>query len=254
MGRGMISFDFRNRAAVVTGAGGGMGLEISRRIHEAGGCVLMIDVKEKPASLEEGDRLVYARGDLTDEAFVKQAIDAAAERFGRLDYLANVAGVLWFGRDASLLTMDLSVWDQVFAINLTSMVHTARAVVPHMRRAGGGAMVHFSTIQCLRGDSVPQDAYSASKAGVGALSKSLAMQLAAEGIRSNAIFPGLTLTPLQSRWDTQEKVDAVGGYIPMGRVAQPAELANAALFLLSDGASYITGTDLVVDGGVLLKY
>jgi NAD(P)-dependent dehydrogenase (short-subunit alcohol dehydrogenase family) len=250
----MISFDFSNRAAVVTGAGGGMGLEIACRIHDSGGSVLMIDVKERPRELGESARLVYARGDLTDEIFVKAAIDSAAATFGRLDYLANVAGVLWFGRDASMLSMDLAVWDEVFGINLKSMVHTVRATVPHMRKAGGGAMVHFSTIQCLRGDSVPQDAYAASKAGVGALSKSLAMQLAAEGIRSNAIFPGLTLTPLQSRWDTEEKVESVGHHIPMGRVARPGEMASAALFLLSDGASYITGTDLVVDGGVLLKY
>jgi 3-oxoacyl-[acyl-carrier protein] reductase len=250
----MISFDFSNRAAVVTGAGGGMGLEIASRIHDSGGSVLMIDVKERPPELEESARLIYARGDLTDEAFVRAAIDSAAATFGRLDYLANVAGVLWFGRDASMLNMDLSVWDEVFDINLKAMVHTVRATVPHMRKAGGGAMVHFSTIQCLRGDSVPQDAYAASKAGVGALSKSLAMQLAAEGIRSNAIFPGLTLTPLQSRWDTEEKVESVGQHIPLGRVARPGEMASAALFLLSDGASYITGTDLVVDGGVLLKY
>ena len=250
----MISFDFTGRAAVVTGAGGGMGLEIARRIHDSGGSVLMIDVKERPPELEESARLIYSRGDLTDEVFVRTAVDTAATRFGRLDYLANVAGVLWFGRDRSLLDMNLSVWDQVFDINLKSMVHTARAVVPHMRKAGGGAMVHFSTIQCLRGDLVPQDAYAASKAGVGALSKSLAMQLAAEGIRSNAIFPGLTLTPLQSRWDTEDKVEAVGTHIPLGRVAKPSEMASAALFLLSDGASYITGIDLVVDGGVLLKY
>ena len=250
----MISFDFTGRAAVVTGAGGVMGLEIARRIHDAGGSVLMMDIKDPPQGLVQGDRLIYAKGDLRDQAFVGAAVEAAAGRFGRLDYLANVAGVLWFGRDESLLTMDLSVWDEVFAINLKSMVHTARTVVPHMRKAGGGAMVHFSTIQCLRGDSVPQDAYAASKAGVGALSKSLAMQLAAEGIRSNAIFPGLTLTPLQSRWDTEEKIQSVGRHIPLGRVASPAEMANAALFLLSDGASYITGIDLVVDGGVLLRY
>jgi NAD(P)-dependent dehydrogenase (short-subunit alcohol dehydrogenase family) len=250
----MISFDFRGRAAVVTGAGGGMGLEIAKRILDAGGSVVAIDVKPRPVELPESERCRYAQGDLTDEGFVNKAVDDAARDFGRIDYLANVAGVLWFGRDASLLSMDLGVWDQVFQINLKSMVHTARAVVPHMRKQGGGAMVHFSTVQCLRGDSIPQDAYAASKAGVGAVSKSLAMQLAKEGIRSNTIFPGLTLTPMQARWNTPEKVAAVGEYIPMGRVGKPQELASAALFLLSDGASYITGIELIVDGGILLKY
>ena len=250
----MITFDFRGRAAVVTGAGGGMGLEIAKRIFDAGGSVVAIDVKPRPAELPESERCLYVQGDLTDEGFVGKAVDDAARKFGRIDYLANVAGVLWFGRDASLLSMDLGVWDQVFQINLKSMVHTARAVVPHMRKQGGGAMVHFSTVQCLRGDSIPQDAYAASKAGVGAISKSLAMQLAKEGIRSNTIFPGLTLTPMQARWNTPEKVAAVGEYIPMGRVGKPQELANAALFLLSDGASYITGIELIVDGGILLKY
>jgi NAD(P)-dependent dehydrogenase (short-subunit alcohol dehydrogenase family) len=250
----MLSFDFRGRAAVVTGAGGGMGLAISRQIFAAGGAVAMIDLKPAPDDVPRGDRCLYTQGNLIEEAFVQQTVNAAARQFGRIDYLANVAGVLWFDRDTSLLSMDLNVWDQVFDINLKSMVHTARAVVPHMRAAGGGAMVHFSTVQCLRGDSTPQDAYAASKAGVGAISKSLAMQLAPEGIRSNAIFPGLTLTPLQQRWDTPEKVANAGTYIPMGRVGTPQEMAKAALFLLSDGASYITGVDLVVDGGILLKY
>jgi NAD(P)-dependent dehydrogenase (short-subunit alcohol dehydrogenase family) len=250
----MIKFDFTGRAAVVTGAGGGMGLEIARQILDAGGSVAAIDLKPRPAELPESPRCLYTQGDLSQEDFVSQTIDGAAKQFGRIDYLANVAGVLWFGRDASLLSMDLGVWDQVFQINLKSMVHTARAVVPHMRKQGGGAMVHFSTVQCLRGDAIPQDAYAASKAGVGAISKSLAMQLAREGIRSNTIFPGLTLTPMQRRWDTAQKVAAVGEHIPMGRVGTPRELANAALFLLSDGASYITGVELLVDGGILLKY
>lgn len=250
----MLTFDFRGRAAVVTGAGGGMGLEISRQILAAGGAVTMIDMKPAPDDLPSDERCMYAQGDLVDEAFVRETVNAAARRFGRIDYLANVAGVLWFDRDKSLLEMDLDVWDQVFDINLKSMVHTARAVVPHMRAAGGGAMVHFSTVQCLRGDTVPQDAYVASKAGVGAISKSLAMQLAAEGIRSNAIYPGLTLTPMQRRWDSAAKIAEVGKYVPLGRIASPQELAQAALFLLSDGASYITGIDLPVDGGILLKY
>lgn len=231
-----------------------MGRAIADMISSAGGAVIMIDIKPEPENLNDtpGQRL-YAQGDLSDPAFVTATINAGAEKFGRIDYLANVAGVLWFDRDASLLDMDLNVWDQVFDINLKSMVHTARAAVPHMRQAGGGAMVHFSSTQCLRGDPVPQDAYSTAKAGVGALSRSLAMQLASDNIRSNAIYPGLTLTPMQARWDTEEKVADVSNYVPLGRIGTPQELASAAVFLLSDGASYISGIDLPVDGGLLLR-
>ncbi len=250
----MITFDFSGKVTVVTGAGGGMGLAIAKLILGAGGSLIMIDLKPKPDGLTgTRDQHLYAQGDLTDAGFVSDTINRGAEMFGRIDYLANVAGVLRFDADKSLLDMDMAVWDQVFDTNLKSMVHTARATVPHMRAAGGGAMVHFSSTQCLRGDPLPQDAYSTAKAGVGALSRSLAMQLAGDGIRSNAIYPGLTQTPLQARWDTPDKIAEAGSWVPMGRIGTPEELAHAAVFLLSDGASYITGIDLVVDGGLLLK-
>jgi NAD(P)-dependent dehydrogenase (short-subunit alcohol dehydrogenase family) len=188
-----------------------------------------------------------------DQVFVEETIAGAFNRNRRLDYLANVAGVLWFGRDQSLLEMDITVWDEVMDINLKSMVLTSRAATPYLRKTGGGAMVHFSTIQWMRGDLKPQDAYQASKAAVSAVSRSLAMQLAADGIRSNCICPGPTLTPLQARWSTDEIRKQVADYVPLKRIGTAEDMANAALFLLSDGASYITGVDLIVDGGVLLK-
>lgn len=249
----MLKYDFGGRAAIVTGAGGGMGLSLAEKLIGAGASVLLIDVKAKPSSIKEGDNCTYAQGDLTDPEFVSSAVETAYKKFGRIDYLANIAGVLWFEKDVSLLDIDLDVWDQVMDIDLKSMVHTIRAAVPYMRKSGGGAMVHFSTIQCLRGDPKPQDAYVAAKAGVIAINKSIAMQLAGEGIRSNAIHPGSTHTPMQARWDSAA-VESVADYVPMKRVGKPEDMANAAMFLLSDAASYITGVSLIVDGGLMLKY
>ena len=140
------------------------------------------------------------------------------------------------------------------AINLKSMVHTARHVVPHMCKRNGGAMVHFSSTQCMRGDSAPQDAYQAAKAGVVAFSKSLAIQLAGENIRSNVIYPGPSESPMQDRWkDNPDARVATASAIPLGRVGTVEDMSNACLFLLSDKASFITGTELLVDGGLQAK-
>lgn len=249
----MITYDFTGRVAIVTGAGGGMGLALAEKLLAAGASVLAFDLKDKPASLVESERLIYAQGDLCEEEFVAKTVADAYRKFGRIDYLANVAGVLLFGKDVSLLDIDMTVWDRVMDINLKSMVHTIRAAVPFMKQSGGGSMVHFGTIQCLRGDAKPQDAYVASKSAVIAMSKSVAMQFADQNIRSNVIHPGVTLTPMQERWSDEDK-KAMADYVPMKRVGKPEDLADAALYLLSDAASYVTGIDLIVDGGLMLKY
>jgi NAD(P)-dependent dehydrogenase (short-subunit alcohol dehydrogenase family) len=137
----------------------------------------------------------------------------------------------------------------VIAINLTGCMLSARHAIPLMR-ACGGAMVHISSTQCLRGDDRPQDAYQVSKAGILALSKSIAIQCAADGIRSNVILPSATESPMQARWqaDPEMKRRTAAG-TPLGRVGTIRDMANACLFLLSDRASFITGTELLVDGG-----
>ncbi|MDH3634610.1 MAG: SDR family oxidoreductase [Gammaproteobacteria bacterium] len=247
--------NFDGKVAFITGAGGGMGYQIACDLIDAGASVLMFDIKARPDEIPgHAEQSHFVQADLTDDTAVAAAVEQAVTSFGGIDYLANVAGALWFDRDRSALEIDLDVWDQVMAVNLKSMVHTARQVVPCMRTRGGGAMVHFSSTQCLRGDSAPQDAYQAAKAGVVAFSKSLAIQLAGENIRSNVIFPGPSESPMQDRWkQNPDARAATANAIPLGRVGTVADMSNACLFLLSDKASFITGTELLVDGGLLAK-
>ena len=247
--------NFEGKVAFVTGAGGGMGYQIASDLINAGASVLMFDIKPEPGNIPGSpEQSHYLQADLTDEPAVVAAVAKAVELFGGIDLLANVAGALWFDRDKTALEIDLDVWDQVMAINLKSMVHTTRHVVPQMRRRGGGAMVHFSSTQCMRGDSAPQDAYQAAKAGVVAFSKSLAIQLAAENIRSNVIYPGPSESPMQDRWkQNPDARAATAGAIPLGRVGTVEDMSNACLFLLSEKASFITGTELLVDGGLQAK-
>ena len=248
---------FSDRVAVVTGAGGGMGLNIARDLLAAGAYVTLIDQKAAPGEIDDlGPRALYLQGDVTDEAFVGEAMSRSFQAQGRLDHLVNAAGVLWFERDRSLVEMDLEVWDRVIDIDLKSMVLCCRHAVPLMQRSGptkaepGGSMVHFSSIQALRGDDRPQDAYQAAKAAMIALSKSLAIQFAADGIRSNCVLPGGTLSPMQQRWhDDPEFAGRAAAAVPLGRLGTTQDMADAALFLLSDKAAYITGTELIVDGG-----
>ncbi|HVR66614.1 MAG TPA: SDR family oxidoreductase [Verrucomicrobiae bacterium] len=245
---------FANKTAIVTGAGGGMGLNIARDLLAAGAHVTMIDLKpEPPADLPAG-RGRYLIGDVTEDTFVFKAVAQAFQETGRLDYLVNAAGVLWFGRDKSLVEIDLDLWDKILTIDLKSMVITARHAVPFMQKTGGGSMVHISSIQCLRGDDKPQDAYQASKAGMLALSKSLAIQFAGDRIRSNCILPGPVESPMQDRWrENPAQKSAVAGAVPLGRVGTTQDMADAALFLLSDRAAYITGIELIVDGGLTAR-
>ncbi|MBM3482825.1 MAG: SDR family oxidoreductase [Alphaproteobacteria bacterium] len=250
MATSSISFDFKGQVGLIAGAGGGMGLAIGNALIEAGADVTLIDVKPKPAEIASGPgRHLYVQGDLTDEALVKRAVADTVTRFGGLDLLANTVGVIWFGRDTSAIDMDLAVWDQVMAINLKSMVITARHAVPEMKKRSKGAMVHLSSIQSLRGDIKVQEAYGASKGAIRSLSKSLAIQFAAENIRSNCILPGFIHTPMQTRMDDPATKTKFAEFVPLRRIGTAEDIANLSLFLLSDAANFITGAEFIIDGG-----
>jgi 3-oxoacyl-[acyl-carrier protein] reductase len=250
MATSTLSFDFRGQVGLVAGAGGGMGLAIANRLIASGADVTLVDLKPKPDNIAAGPgRHLYLQGDLTEEALVERAVAETTARFGGLDLLANTVGVILFGRDTTALDIDLAVWDRVMAVNLKSMVLTVRHAVPAMRKRGKGAMVHISSVQALRGDTKVQEAYGASKGAIRSFSKSLAIQFAAEGIRSNCILPGFIHTPMQARLDDPAVKAKFAEFVPLRRIGSPDEVANLALFLLSDAAAFITGAEFIIDGG-----
>lgn len=238
--------DFDGKTAVITGAAGGMGYETAAMLVANGANVHIIDLLDPPPLPEGPGTAIYHQGDITDWSFVSGVFDGLK----RLDHLVNAAGVLWFGKDVGAVDIEFDVWDKVMAVNLKSMVMTMKCAVPMMQSHGSGAIVNISTIQCLRGDPAPQDAYQASKAGVIALTKSIAIQYARDGIRANCVLPGGAWTPMQERWDRNpEAAKRAAEAVPLGRVGKAEDIANAIVFLLSDKASWITGTELIVDGG-----
>jgi NAD(P)-dependent dehydrogenase (short-subunit alcohol dehydrogenase family) len=241
---------FAGRAAIVTGAGGGSGLEIARRLAAEGASVIAIDIKERPDDLP-GD-CAFLQGDVTDLALPDRAVEHARREYGGLDYLVNAAGVAWFGRDGSVVGIDDEVWSRVLEINLTAPMRFARASAPALRERRG-AMVHVASVAGLRGMDDPLDAYQVSKAGLVSLSRGLAMALAADGVRSNTVCPGAIDTPILAGIYAEDPArrDRMVARTPLRRLGTPADVAEACLYLLSDAASFLTGVDLPIDGGWL---
>jgi len=247
------------KVALITGAGSGMGREACLVFANEGARIAAIDVDTR--ALEEtatavrdgGGEIATFEADVADERQVREAVEGAVERFGALHILYNNAGVLWRERDVSVLQTEEAVWDRVFAINLKGMVWVCKYGVPKLIEAGGGAIVNVGSTSALLGDTIPQDAYTASKGAVISLTRNLAVQFAPHGIRANCIHPGFTDTPMQTVRTTDPAwVEAAVASIPLGRLATPRDVVNAALFLASDEAAYITGTELVVDGGSMV--
>jgi NAD(P)-dependent dehydrogenase (short-subunit alcohol dehydrogenase family) len=246
------------KVAVITGAGSGMGREACLVFAAEGARIVAIDLD--PAALattasmvgDHGDIAVF-EADVADDVQVRAAIQLAVERFEELHVLYNNAGVLWRDRDLGVLDTDEAIWDRVMAINLKGMVWICKYGIPELIRAGGGAVVNIGSVSALLGDTVPQDAYTASKGAVISLTRSLAVQFAAQGVRANCIHPGFVETPMQTvRTSDPAWVEAARAAIPLGRLGTPRDVVNAALFLASDEASYITGAELVVDGGTMV--
>ena len=246
---------YKGKNAIVTGASGGMGLEISKMLSENNINVLMLDIQNPSKSfLAENINCTYKKVDVTNLRKLKSIIQKYFKENKSIDYLINTTGVLWFNKDVSAADIKPEVWDKVFNINLKSMMHLSKIIIPLMKKNDFGSMVHISSVDALSGDDKPQDAYGASKAAMIRLSKSLAIQFASNNIRSNIILPGPIETGMQKRWKKNPKAKKnLEKFIPLQRVGKPQDISNACMFLLSDQANYITGTEIIVDGGITSK-
>jgi NAD(P)-dependent dehydrogenase (short-subunit alcohol dehydrogenase family) len=243
------------KVALITGAGMGMGREAAVRFAEEGARIVVADIdgaaaKETVSRVEAvGGQALAVTGDVALEGDVERMIADGVSRFGALHVLHNNAGVLWKDRDRSVLETDGQWWDRVMAINLKSVFWVTKHGIPHLRRAGGGSIIMMGSVSALAGFTRAQDAYTAAKGALISLTKSLAIQFARDRIRCNVIHPGIVDTPLQAPYLTDAIRKEFETGIPLGRIAQPREIANVALFLASDESSYMTGAELVVDGG-----
>src|SRR5210317_399977 len=250
-----MQLHFKGKSAIVTGACGGMGLQITKQLSKNNVSVLMLDIQNPDKDfLKKYSNCEFKKVDVTNIAKMKSHIDIFYKKQKRIDYLVNTTGVLWFGKDISAVDIDTKTWDKVFEINLKSMMYLSKIIVPKMKTNNFGAMVHISSIDALSGDDKPQDAYGASKAAMIRLSKSLAIQFGSYNIRSNCILPGAVETPMQDRWKKIPNAKKnLKEFMPMKKIIQPKGVAEGILFLLSDQSEFITGTELVIDGGLTAR-
>ena len=240
---------FKGKVAVVTGGSGGIGLDVSKKLAKLKIKVLILDIN-KP-KISKNKFIYFEQVDLSNEKEINQAIDKFIKREKRVDYIVNAAGVLWFDKDLGLEKIKTNIWDEVFLINLKSMLVVLKKIIPYMKKNKFGSIVNISSIDALSGDDKPQEAYGASKAAMIRLSKSIAIQYANKNIRSNSILPGPVETPMQKRWKKNPNAKKnLTKIIPLQRVGKPENIADTVLFLLSEQSCFITGTEIIVDGGL----
>ena len=250
----------QGKTALITGAGSGIGRESSLLWASEGASIVAVDIDQ--ASVQHtveavraaGGRAAAVQADVSRAQDCERMIAAAEDGFGTLNILFNNAGIM-HSQDDDAVSTDEAVWDLTMNINAKGVFFGCKYGIPALRRAGGGAIVNTASFVAVLGAATPQVAYTASKGAVLALTRELAVIHARENIRVNALCPGPLKTEMLMKFlDTEEKKQRRLVHIPIGRFGEAKEIARAALFLVSDDASYVTGTEFLVDGGITAAY
>jgi NAD(P)-dependent dehydrogenase (short-subunit alcohol dehydrogenase family) len=250
----------QNKVALITGAGSGIGRETALLFSSEGAAIVAVDVddaggKETVKMIEaQGAHAGFVHADVAKGSDCEKMIAAAEKGFGKLNVLFNNAGIM-DARDDDAVKTEEAVWERTLSVNLKGVFLGCKYGIPALRRAGGGSIINTASFVAFLGAATPQLAYTASKGGVLAMTRELAVIHAREKIRVNALCPGPLRTELLMKFlNTEEKKQRRLVHIPMGRFGEAKEIAKAALFLASDDSSYMTGAALMVDGGITAAY
>jgi len=251
----------QDKVSIITGGASGMGRVAARMFAAEGAKVVVADVTEQAAQsvvdevTSAGGEAIAVAADVSKEPDAKRMVDAAVESFGRLDVLYNNAGIMPEA-DHSVIDTTVEDWDRVMAVNVRGVFLGCKYAIPRMVEQGSGSVINIASFVALIGCSNPQDAYTASKGAVLSLTRSLAVQFAPRGVRSNAICPGPVETPLLMDWlvkDEEAKRIRLARN-PTGRFGKPEEIVHMAIYLASDESRWTNGAALVVDGGITVNY
>ncbi len=250
-----------DKICLITGAGGGMGRVAAMTFAREGARIVAVDAAERAADetvaqvIALGGEAVAVTADVSTESDSKAMIDLTISKFGRLDVLYNNAGIMP-AADHSVIDTDVDTWDRVMAVNVRGVFLGCKYAIPGMLEQGSGSIINIASFVALVGCSAPQDAYTASKGAIIALTRSLAVQFGPAGVRCNSISPGPVETPLLMDWLVKDEAAASIRLArnPTGRFGQPEDVVNAALYLASDESRWTNGSNLVVDGGITVNY
>jgi NAD(P)-dependent dehydrogenase (short-subunit alcohol dehydrogenase family) len=250
----------KDKVALITGGGSGIGRETSLLFAAEGARVVVVDVNDAAGAEtvamvgKAGGQAAYVHADVSKAAEAEAMVAFAEKTYAHLHVIFNNAGIMHSADDDAVSTPE-EVWDLTMAINLKGVFLGCKYGIPALRRAGGGSVINTASFVGLMGAATPQVAYTATKGGVIALSRELAVVHARENIRVNALCPGPLRTELLMKFlNTDEKKQRRLVHIPMGRFGEAKEMAQAALYLASDESSFVTGTALTVDGGITAAY